>query len=420
MSTSEVPSEVAFVPRIREDVISDALLENLYHAFDMHSVDDLRTLHHVDLPHRPGEQLDYVQVGDGGAYFIPGFTEGITSKSAFALALSEGVDRTTLASSNTTENSKVITTTLPKFGLTLPDQNRTGIDMVPDPSKGEDAVRPDAIYSQALNYLELIIQTRKEDATDPLVLITHSMGSLVLQKMFEIAKERELNIFDGAHIVMLAPAGIYPYESKSAMAGRFVLYSLSELKSHKDLHDETGEMFEAGMAILKKNKERSIRETLALSRETVDIQEMLETVATVAVVGYGKDYMYTDRQLKWAVAHGATYFTPVSFGGVDEKGKPLSSRAGATHNDEQFHPRRVAFAVRAYLDGILKPSNGEASTLNRRAVIRDAIRALQAEEPATAADILNAHLGNVATGVRNMNSLTEGARSTDSSTDASE
>lgn len=344
-------------------LLSDDLQRRMSHEFEPGHVMELANTRYVDVPFSD-EQLAYGRVNEGQGVptlFVPGFSEGVTSKAPFALELARPGD------------------SHDGLDIILPDQQRQGMHLSGQVNERGKPVN-EATHTQALGYMAVL---EREVENGPVNIITHSYGSLVFQAMTKIAAERAettgRNILDGANVVMLAPGGSYENESMPRLMGRFVKYVLSETVSHKAFPDQKNEQMKAGLRHIFKNFRRSWHEARALASERVDYPALMGSgIGSLAVMAYAEDKLFSYKQLdesmEQAIEAGATYMTPVHFdpeltakltGIADEAVERLRAKGvesdrtkfmtkkisvlGATHNDEQFNPKRVAGAVKQHL-----------------------------------------------------------------------
>ena len=246
-------------------------------------------------------------------FYVPGFTEGIVAKSPFLVSLKEkGID------------------------VIMPNQHREGTPKVKDTTR-----------KQALDYMAIIgnegLQHKKVN------LFGHSYGSMVAAEMVGLADEMGWTCFEDAEVILGAPAGIGNKTGVLNLGSRFMKMLKSEGKaSHKEIYDNSGEMFKAGQKTLLANPLRAAKEVLALHKYRINAKRLGHKVGGVSVLGYSNDKLFTHEILEGGIdsfiSHGARYMTPIRFittrDGVEvDHGRP------ATHNDEQFNPTRVAGAV---------------------------------------------------------------------------
>lgn len=312
-----------------EILFSESYANRLLEAYPSEVVNQLtdpEAIRSADLPHQDGETIEYVRLNAGEGrpiVYVPGFTEGIVAKAPFAADMaSRG------------------------FDITLPDQNRKAVL--------KDAVtgRRGAAYSQAKNYLSVMHDAElTEGGVD---FVAHSYGALILNKMMAVEPES----FEDSRVVMLAPAG-FSNENPVGLGYRFAKMLLSERTSEKTFPDTDGEMFAAGSGHLKANVPRALYETLDLTKQTVDYEQILDATGRtegfagrLAVVSYVQDKLYSQEALgpimQKVVAAGGSWSVPVSLGYGRHSAEGVDIE-GATHNDEQFNPSRVAGAVEQLL-----------------------------------------------------------------------
>lgn len=271
---------------------------------------------YAELPDSPGEQLPYIRLNEGASekpvLYIPGFTEGIVSKAPFAAELA-GLGNDVI----------------------MPDQNRKKI-------LKDAANKKDATYSQAMNYLAVI----EAEGLENVDIVTHSYGSLIFDKMQEIAADQGKSYFDDANVVMLAPAG-FSKEKIRTIGKRFMAVAKSEGKGNPKDFPDTPEMLKAGIKNFTANIPRAVGEVRHLAKNQVDYKRLLESgIANLAVVSYAEDRLYSDKVIESTVNQatqaGASWVVPIS---QKERFDPDSAKPHATHNDEQFNPYRVAATV---------------------------------------------------------------------------
>jgi len=276
----------------------------------------------AELAHQPGKQIPYVRLNKGASetppvLYVPGFTEGIVAKAPFAAELA-----------------------MNELDVILPDQNRRKVQRNPKGKK-------DATHAQALNYLSVL--ESEELTNSPVDVVTHSYGSLIFDDMHKVAETRGWTAFDKAVVIMLAPGGTNENETAWHLGRRFLAMIRSEGKrTPKDFPDEGGEMFKAGRRHALANPGRLAREVWELKTKHVDYERLVSSgLAHMAILGYAEDVLYPEdvyrSAIEKAVSAGVSYATPIELSEWSD-GQP---RMGihATHNDEQFNPRRVANAV---------------------------------------------------------------------------
>lgn len=380
-----------FLPQKYETLLEEA-------GFDPNLIAQAQDTRTVGLPYGEGLSLDYSRVNqDGGAltFYANGFTEGRVAKTPTALALAEiGPDGS------------------PGLDVVYTDQQRKGVAYVheerPEPKtqlhawmrnrldsikqrmgvndeKRETPKR--ALRAQALGLLA-VMHKEAEGRTQPVNVLAHSLGPLVVQEAMEVAEEQGSNIFEGANIVLLAPAGLYKQETMPRLMARFAKTLVAENFSHKTTKSLKSMMDKAGMKNMFSNIRKSWAEARAVANERLDIRKMFERgIGSLAVMTYAKDTTFNYRQhesITESFDDGrVTWMTPIEVDAnqvAEDKraaeyeisrrqktGKPYteeqeqavrarvmrrpkSSVRGATHNDEQFNPSRVSSAVKQYLN----------------------------------------------------------------------
>jgi hypothetical protein len=333
-----------FDPNRRPSDEYNAQLERDYGA-DI--VRQLNEPFYAELPEQPGQEIPYVVVneheGSTPMLYVPGFGESIVNKVSFAAELaSQGVE------------------------VILPGQNR----------KGRGFGRMDAVEAQALNYLAVI---EAEGLTDQVVNVaTHSFGSLVFDKMAQIAEERGWTCFKESTAFMMAPAGLNDNESYAGVAKRWAAAMKTEGSLEHDFPDVKGETAKASLKTLLSNPIRTAREVRQLVKGRVNFERLLGSESTprligrLMIYGYAEDELYPSRveadaerdtsllgakvtELLAAIDNGElgvpgeavdgrlAYATPISL--QEKPDGNIRSGEGATHDDEQLNPSRVAGAV---------------------------------------------------------------------------
>ena len=260
--------------------------------------------------------------GSRPVLYVPGFTEGIVAKLPFAAELaSRGVN------------------------VMLPDQSRAGI-------LRDATSKKSATFTQASHMMAILENERLTKEPGSVDVVTHSYGSLVFDTMRVIAEARGQQCFDDSEVIMLAPAGLNPRESTFSLATRFTQMLLDETRTIKQFDDPNGEMFRAGLGHAVANVPRAVRECLELATRKVDLdgpRGMLRSnIGHVTVLSFVDDVLFSDKIIEPTLnpilnsdaeaAHKLSWAAPVS---LSEHGR----MAGATHNDDQYHPLRVGRAV---------------------------------------------------------------------------
>ncbi|HTE58332.1 MAG TPA: hypothetical protein VK694_06315 [Verrucomicrobiae bacterium] len=271
----------------------------------------------IPLPHcsAPGETLPVLRLDPAEPRYerpvlvIPGFTAGVVAKLPFAAEMAHR-----------------------GFDTLLPGQNRSGI--LRDPTNKRSAT-----YSQAMNYLALLGHTETEGPVD---FVTHSYGSLIFQAMHRLANERQRSYFTDSKVVMLAPAGSNDHEWFGSLAGRFLVNTITEARTAKDMPDP-GDMARAGAKNFMANMPRTIREMWELTRLRMDYPVLTASeLGVIVVAAFAEDRLYPDRVMEStmtvAIEAGVRYATPISLQPTADN--KIRSGKHASHNDEQFNPER--------------------------------------------------------------------------------
>ncbi|HKR81975.1 MAG TPA: alpha/beta hydrolase [Candidatus Saccharimonadales bacterium] len=292
-------------------------------------------IHYAPSTNQSDETIPYVRVGDAAGnrpvLYVPGFTAGIMAKLPVAVGMAKrkGVE------------------------VILPGQNRK--EILKDGLSGKE----DATYSQAVNMLDVLGDAGLGNRT--VDVMTHSYGSLIFEKMVQIADRRGLRCFQDSHVVMTAPAGLNNRENPFALGLRFAKGFRSEGPMHKDIlkdgFDALGdEMFRAGQANVRANVPRALREAWELARRRLDIAALRRSgIGSLAILSFAQDDLFPARIAERTMAQAfadqpgienlapIVWATPVSLQG--KPGEPIRGGRDAGHNDDQFNPARVAGAV---------------------------------------------------------------------------
>jgi hypothetical protein len=316
----------------------------------------------AEIPEQPGQEIPYTRINQHEQsvpmLYVPGFGETIVNKASFAGELAK-------------KDVDVI----------LPGQNR----------HGKGLSREDATEIQAANYLAVL---EAEKLTHTKVNVAaHSFGSLVFDKMAQIARERGWTCFDDATVFLLAPAGLYEDDSLGKLARRQLKMVKSEgPDTPKDFPDLHGETAKASQKTLLANPARTVREVGRLIHGRVDIEGLVgnkETrglIGKLVILGYAEDELYGARvksdsdvtdtsiigprvarafehadaadmgegahkplgeidahEVDAEIGSRIIYATPVSHRKMPDGN--IRSGAGATHDDEQLNPERVTDAM---------------------------------------------------------------------------
>lgn len=284
----------------------------------------------IPLEAQPGQTVSLLEVqsdvsapGERKLFFVPGFGEDVINKASFAAGLAlEGVE------------------------LSMPGQNRKGV-------LKNEAGKRDATYTQARNYLTALEAAAGDE---PVNIVTHSYGSLVLDEMIRQDPER----FKGVNVVMLAPSGSIEDQGLLSLGMQWLRMLRSEMdpKRRMEFPDKKGYTGRASLRTLLKNPMRTFLEVKDLHKRKVDYARIAKAVGSLTVLTYGRDAMYPEDEmsptLTAAVEAGYTaWATPVALDKV-LSGEMTRGDDGAVHDDEQYNPSRVARAVRQIL-GYPKP-----------------------------------------------------------------
>jgi hypothetical protein len=278
--------------------------------------------HSAPLTEQPGERIPFVRLNEGATekpvFIVGGFGEGIINKAPFAgqLAL-DGAD------------------------VVLIGQNRK--------SMLKDAAHKRVpTHAQARN-IEAVIRYAGM-GRKPKDIITHSYGSDIYDAMVERSEERGDDWYQDSTAILLAPSG-FVYERLDSIVYRWGRMLRSEMdKSRQDFPDHKGETAVASTKTLAANLPRMFGEIGDLLHKRVDARRMLRNVGQLVIMNYFEDEMYPPGKVEFfieeAMRCGAIWTMPYS---TDRMGDGLRGFAGATHDDEQFNPRRVAGAVGQFI-----------------------------------------------------------------------
>lgn len=302
-------------------------LDCLRTRYDEDIVDQLTgMISHAPIPEIPGESIRYIRlnpgVGDRTIVYIPGFSENLVTKMALGCELaSQGKD------------------------VIIPGQSR---GQVPKDLRNTPywATRAQAYGNMAV--------LAAEGMDEKLNVLSHSYGSLIACDMSELAADKGTPYFGESHVVMCAPAGMIEEESFLSLTRR-ALRTRSEENAQADTdlpelvrfgrrtHEET----------IRANKRRTFRECQELAGMKLDYARMVREVGSLTMVVYAEDslfpYELLEPALKKAAELGIPYTVPVQWERPDGRRRQRGSEA-ATHDDESFHPSRVAGAVLGILN----------------------------------------------------------------------
>lgn len=310
-------------------VLSPEIYGQLAEQFGADIAGQLNARRFAPMPHHEGQEIPYTRVFppesvhdklDRPVFYVPGFTEGEVAKAPFAAAMAE-------------DGATVL----------LPGQNRSKI--VHDAVTGKNAT-----YAQARNMMSVL---RHEGlGGGGFDVITHSYGSLIFEAMTHIAAHEGRPMFEGARVVALAPAGLNPRENPLRLGMRFARSNIAESRlKEQEFRDTDGSMLKAGIGNFTANMFRAWNEVRDLYKNRLDIPALFTDVriGSLAVVAYAHDatfpYEVMDDTVSQALDKGlpVTYVTPYS--SLPNANGVVMGRREATHNDEQFQPRRVAGTV---------------------------------------------------------------------------
>lgn len=293
--------------------------------------------------------------------FIPGYTEGTEIVRDFGITLSELGDRQAIV-------------------LNQPDHR----SILKSLQGGNLGTKRTVLDHQAEAVLAVL---RNMGLTDkPIDFITHSFGSLILQRAAELADLRRIRVpfssrkdADGkrSHSIMIAPAGINPDEDFKSFMSRGARFQAETFKGEKALDPDYLFIRKAFKAVAK-NPAKYIRELSPLMRKRIVFKKLGEFGLKPTVLTYANDPMYPDsvigenlgqnlRDLEgWTTPLdigrarlGASYHNAGSLEEFRTKSgwrKKMAKRAWAHHyrnsghNDLLFHPGRTAGAVLQKLD----------------------------------------------------------------------
>lgn len=215
--------------------------------------------------------------------------------------------------------------------------------------------------------------------------VGHSMGSLVLERIKQLAEERGIDSFDqsrGAKIVLAAPTGSNSGENAIKLGGRWVPYSVKSLIEGKIL-DPAGQKGKALRENTKADMPKFLGETKAMAAKKIDYSKFGEALVLV----YPEDRMFPEngparryrarRAVKQPLDRGfinhairkeypLSFATPIGPERVAHKGlkrwltkaaiksgrrrEYVRSYRGAGHNDPTDNPARTARSILDYLD----------------------------------------------------------------------
>ncbi|HEX4774371.1 MAG TPA: hypothetical protein VH234_02550 [Candidatus Saccharimonadales bacterium] len=276
-----------------------------------------------------GHSVRYVRVGSATAVpgrrpvlFINGFLAGITANAAFVADLaSRG------------------------FDVLLQDQMRG------EPFRNESGKR-DATYTQALGTAAIL---ESEGLTQtPIDVVTHSYGSLILDSLTGVAKQKDWKCFNNSRACLVAPSGLKVDESPVSFLKRYARFfkpNQSKPKFSDSYWQFEDEMFDAGKANLKKNPRLALREGWEIIRRRADLPVMLKRgIGSIVLVFNAEDELFSYEDLESSMpvllSERVAAVSPYS---LVKDGDKLRGSKGADHSDHQFNPSRQAGTIEQLL-----------------------------------------------------------------------
>lgn len=276
------------------------------------------------LPDSPAASVPYAHIQplershERPLFYVPGFCEGIDAKLPFAAELA-----------------------MRGYEVIMPGQDRRYL-------RRDKNMDLSPRYTQAYNHLAVI--EAAVPPSQPVDLISHSMGSLVVEALVDQAPER----LQDSRVVMLAPAGSIAEEDMFTLVRRWWSYirmpedgcqpaEFTHLAAISHL---------AGIKMILGHLPWTIAEVEGMARHRIDYSKLAASVGSLAVVTYAEDTLYpgariaptlerviNDSQVShvtWAepVSYMPPHFDHLTYGGQ-----------GAQHADEENNPSRVAGAV---------------------------------------------------------------------------
>ena len=304
---------------------SPAYTKQLLEHYPAEIVDQIvGTPEQAPLPYQPGQEIPFVHVypierkHERPILYIPGFVEGINNKASLAAELaSQG------------------------YEVILPGQNRQGL------LKNEHHKR-DATYTQARNYLAV---AEAAAPNQPLDLVTHSYGSLILNRMVDLDPER----FADSRAVALAPAGTIQEETVLTLMRRWRKYITAPVSARGPMEfpDPPGTTPIEGVRTLLSNIIRTALEVRALGRERVNYPKLAQKLGALSVLSHAEDPLFPqelqastlDDAINAQATPNLSWATPVRYPSADHPEPLTYGGQGAGHDDEQYYPSRVAGAI---------------------------------------------------------------------------
>lgn len=280
----------------------------------------IEDVQHAPLPEQPGETLPYVYIEpvsepslERPLFCVPGFSEGIINKASFAAELA-------------LNGAEVI----------LPGQNRRSMAR-------DVANKRSSLFSQARNYLAVLNEAA---GPKPVDVLTHSFGAQIFEEMTKHAPGR----FADSQAILLAPSGSIHNQTLPNLSTQWIKMMKSESDQSRpcEFPDKHGVTGRASLKNLLANVPRTLFEVGDVVKGRINYPELVSSVGQLTIASYAEDALFPESQLHptldRAVKAGATWVTPVDFNRV-VSGEMRYGGHGATHDDEQFNPSRVAATV---------------------------------------------------------------------------
>ncbi|MFA5004061.1 MAG: hypothetical protein WC498_02165 [Candidatus Saccharimonadales bacterium] len=284
------------------------------------TIDQLtRDVRFADLSEQPGERIPYARLNEGAStplVFVPGFGESIVNKASFAAELATR-----------------------GFDVILPGQNRKG--MLKDKAEGRLPTGAQARNVEAVLRAENLLGTTVD-------FTPHSYGGLVFEALVRRVAKHTPDYFQDSRAVLLASSGVQQEASLPGLVKRWLAFLPSERDADsQEFPDRDGVTGKASALTLLANVPRSLGEARDLYKKRLDFPYLISKVGSVAIVNYAEDAMYPDAFLEPGIADamnaGCAAWSPVSLDMMPDG--TIRSGRGATHDDEQFNPSRVAGAL---------------------------------------------------------------------------
>lgn len=234
-----------------------------------------------------------------------------------------------------------------------------------DEVKTRAGLEIDPTTAQALNHLAAI-EAEGLHATPGLNVITHSYGSLIFQRMVELAKEFGWECFDDSHVVLVAPAGVNKQEKLRSLAWRFrgVVFDEGHLGK---VYDKDKRMYKAVRKVILSRPKQVVREIRDIARLTYDPAYVASNGIRQTILGHPEDPVFTQQHIQEFMSEhehidpAISWSEPYSAGHrllevdllqgnsrLSRKTKKLFraiSNAAGVHDDALFNTRRAAEAI---------------------------------------------------------------------------